>query len=123
MSTHSSSVIHLCIPVTREIAELYISNGRVMPVEVFPEQLRAALGLDEPDPRERFTPLDTLIARVVDDHGPVQASEIARLLEDEHEHITDAGSIRKRFMKDMPLKAAGYLSTPRGYTATEQGRD
>lgn len=113
------NVLHVLVPVSREIADLYLRNGRVMPVEVFPEQLRAALGVDEPDPRERFSELDRLIASVVDEHGPVNAGEIARIIEDEHDHITTDKGVRDRFGNSMPLKLAGYRSTRSGYTSPD----
>lgn len=116
MSQHSS-IVHVSIPIPAELARQYLDLGRVMPAEILPAMLREALQVEDPDPRERFSELDELIAEVVDQHGPVNAAEIARILDDQHAHITSDAGVRDRFRSSRPLRAAGYTSTKDGYSA------
>lgn len=107
--------INVSIPVSREIAEFYARKGEPMPLWAVPSAVLRALGEGEPDPRDRFSELDRLIASVVDEHGPVQAGEIARLLEDDCDHITTDAGVRDRFRTGRPLVLAGYRRTKIGY--------
>ena len=79
---------------------------------------RQALGESAPDPRERFSDLDHLIAEVLDGNGPLTAGQIRARLDTEHDHVvSEDSSIRRRFGRGMPLRDAGYTSTPRGYAS------
>lgn len=118
MPNHNT-VVHVLIPVASDLAQQYLELGRVMPAEILPSMLRDALQVGEPDPREKFTELDKLIAKVVDMHGPVQAAEIARILERDYGHITTAAGVRDRFRATRPLRAAGYISQKDGYVSPE----
>ena len=110
-----SNLIHVSIPIPSALARQYLDLGRVMPAEILPAMLRDALKVEEPDPRELFTPLDKLIAAVVDEHGPVQAAEIVVLLEKEHGRITSEKVVHDRFGNKNNLKAAGYTRGENGY--------
>lgn len=88
-----------------------------MQLEALPSMLREALGADEPDPREKFSPLDELIAEVLDEGQALTAEQLAQHLETHLDHITTAAGVRDRFRSTRPLRAAGYHRTPEGYTA------
>ena len=116
-TNYNHDVVYISIPLSGNLAQLYADAGGLVSLPVPAELFRAALG-QTVDPRERFSDTDVLIAAVLDKHGPLTAGEIRERLELDHDHlISDDSSIRRRFGRGMPLRDAGYRSTPRGYAA------
>lgn len=102
-------------------AEQSAASGMPVLIAIPVDAVRLALAGKSCDPRERFSELDRLIADVLDEIGHGTAKRIAYLIEHDHDGIADAGSVRARFLKDLPLRAAGYTSRHGvGYSAPEQ---
>ena len=112
---NTTGLITLAIQIPETTAKLYIDADRPLPLEALPAMLREALGELEPDPRERFSELDELIAEILDDGNPRTADQVAQALERDLDHITSAAGVRDRFRSSRPLRAAGYTRTQAGY--------
>lgn len=119
-NTHE--IVYVQVPMPTALAALYAASGVPTALPIPAELFRAALNQHD-DPRDRFSELDTLIAAVVDEHGPVQAKQVAELLDTDHDHITTDAGVRNRLMRGRPLNDAGYHSTPQGYVKPQKFND